>query len=173
MQGQCKKCGREGRIRKGLCDAHYFRLRRNGNVGVPAVAVKTPGAVCSIERCGKPHVAVGYCQMHYTRYRRHGDPSITRKTTLRYGEANSMWRGADVGYHGLHIRVRKALGRASDFLCPCGAQAAEWAYDHGDPNERSSPQGAYSTDLDHYQPMCVRCHRRLDENPIAMGRTTA
>lgn len=30
--------------------------------------------VCSIEDCGKPHVAHGFCESHYRRWKRHGDP---------------------------------------------------------------------------------------------------
>lgn len=169
MQGQCSVCGRDGKIRKGLCDAHYFRQYRTGHIGKVEVVTKNPGSECTIDGCHASHAALGYCQMHYTRYQRHGDPMVTKTPTLKYGEANSQWAGADVGYQGMHIRIRKALGRASNYQCTaCEAQAEEWAYDHTDPQAKSDRGGTYSTDLSHYQPMCIRCHRVLDRNPISM-----
>lgn len=30
--------------------------------------------ICSLEGCGKRHVACGFCDMHYTRFRKYGDP---------------------------------------------------------------------------------------------------
>lgn len=30
-------------------------------------------AICSVEGCGKPHLARGWCESHYRRWRRHGD----------------------------------------------------------------------------------------------------
>jgi len=32
--------------------------------------------ICSIDGCGKPHLAKGYCSKHYTRLRLHGDPEF-------------------------------------------------------------------------------------------------
>jgi hypothetical protein len=165
MVGECSECGRTGRIRKGLCDAHYFRQWRGRGVGSAVVAIKRPGATCSIQGCTAPAVARTWCQMHYTRYLRNGDPGITKSPTRRHGTANNMWAGADIGYGGVHQRVRRALGRASTYLCPCGEPADHWAYDHADQDERRSEDGLlYSTDLAHYMPMCARCHRRLDRD---------
>lgn len=30
--------------------------------------------ICSIPKCGKPHIARGYCKSHYNRFMDHGDP---------------------------------------------------------------------------------------------------
>lgn len=54
-------------------------------------------------------------------------------------------------YRELHARVRADRGRASDFSCRCGAEAAHWANRTGD----------YESVSD-YQPMCRDCHRRWD-----------
>lgn len=51
-----------------------------------------------------------------------------------------------------HRWLRKNRGRASTFVCPCGKQAYEWAYQHGGDPE----------DTDGYLPMCRSCHRKLD-----------
>jgi hypothetical protein len=41
----------------------------------------------------------------------------------------------------------------------CGEKrAVRWFYDQLDPNEKVDKQGRrYSTDLDHYLPLCMRC----------------
>lgn len=82
-------------------------------------------------------------------------------------------------YSAVHERLRKARGSARDYVCPCGAPAAEWAYDHTDPRPllqwmalanfgRGELAGAvaYSTDLDRFVALCRRCHTRLDR-PLA------
>jgi hypothetical protein len=72
-----------------------------------------------------------------------------------------------VGYRAAHTRVQAARGHASSYLCAdCGRPAAEWAYQHGDPDElvavvNGKPRH-YSLDSDRYAPMCRPCHRRLD-----------
>lgn len=171
MSGACDICGRVGRIRKGWCDAHYFRWYRTGDPGSAEVTQRVRGgAECRIEGCTRRVSGMGYCSTHYARYRRHGDPLIVCVPTPRLSDDNPMWRGVDVGYGGMHQRIQRSLGSAREYRCvECGGAAAEWAYDHLDPSERTSPEGPYSTDLSHYRPMCHRCHRLMDENPVATG----
>lgn len=66
-------------------------------------------------------------------------------------------------YSAAHHSLRQKRGDARDFGClSCGNEAAEWAYDHSDPNELSSRYGPYSLDVSRYNPLCVPCHRSLD-----------
>jgi hypothetical protein len=118
---------------------------------------------CRIEDCTTKVHGNGLCQRHYHRVRRHGDPSIV-KTPKRYsGSDNPNWAGDDVSYDGMHYRLRSQLGLASAYECPCGAQAAEWAYQHGCPDERISDQGfPYSLNPDEYLAQCQSCHKILD-----------
>lgn len=67
---------------KGLCNTHYYRLRRNGTL-----ALKTPAElaasraqqseVCAVDACERiAHRRVGgehVCKMHARRFQRHGD----------------------------------------------------------------------------------------------------
>jgi hypothetical protein len=74
-------------------------------------------------------------------------------------------------YKGLHKRLRRARGRASEHACiGCGAQAQEWSYDHVDINElRVLHRGrlvALSADPFHYEPRCSACHRHYDINVV-------
>jgi hypothetical protein len=73
-----------------------------------------------------------------------------------------------VSYGGAHDRVQCARGLASDHLCNCGEQAAEWSYNGMDPDEVTGVLGQrgagfrYSLDPSYYVPRCVSCHRGLD-----------
>lgn len=75
------------------------------------------------------------------------------------------------GYTAAHMRVRQARGPARKHICPCGKPAAQWAYDHNDPNPRTETMPTsrgrtvvvtWSDDPAHYIAMCYRCHARLD-----------
>jgi hypothetical protein len=75
------------------------------------------------------------------------------------------------GYSNAHNRVRRTHGPARKHICPCGARAAQWAYDHNDPDPRTesvpTPRGrtvivTWSEDPAHYIAMCYRCHARFD-----------
>jgi hypothetical protein len=71
--------------------------------------------------------------------------------------------GEGAAYSTVHSRLSKYLGRAAGHQCSCGRPAVDWAYDHGDPDERLNPEGQpYSPDPSHYRPMCRGCHTRFD-----------
>lgn len=126
---------------------------------------------CSIDGCEKPRRKRGWCGMHYQRWKRHGDVvTVARsgrpKGTLA-GTDSPSWRGADISYGGAHLRVRRVRGAATAYACAhCLDVAAEWAYDHADPAERTGLDHGhvrpYSTDPAHYLPLCVPCHRSFD-----------
>jgi hypothetical protein len=84
------------------------------------------------------------------------------------GSNNPKWRTDEqVTYAAMHQRVNAAKGRPTQYACAhCSAPAQEWAYDHLDPDERRTPSGRddgpFSLDVDHYMPLCVPCHRKLD-----------
>lgn len=69
---ECKVegCGREPK-NKGYCWAHYYRIRRHGNAGVPYLL--NTGGICYVEGCNRKIYARGYCNMHYQRVVNHGD----------------------------------------------------------------------------------------------------
>lgn len=81
----------------------------------------------------------------------------------RASKGRQGWHKPVVNYRSAHGRVTLRRGRASDYLCPCGQRAEDWAYDHEDSSEHKSPSGlAYSMDPQHYKPMCKPCHARFD-----------
>jgi len=95
-------------------------------------------------------------------------PCASRKAGISSGAANSS-SDEEVTYITVHVRLRTQRGRASDRACACGAPARQWAYQHGDPQERTGLIGGrqgwltFSPNLDAYAPMCFPCHRRLDQ----------
>ncbi|AEK07094.1 hypothetical protein JOEDIRT_57 [Mycobacterium phage JoeDirt] len=92
--------------------------------------------------------------MHYMRQRRGQEL-----------DAPSRYNG-EVKYQMAHLRVRKARGSARAYVCSCGDQAREWAYDGSDPAELTDVVDGravrYSADPKFYQPLCIRCHRNFD-----------
>lgn len=121
---------------------------------------------CAVEGCEKPRKShrgkktSRWCSMHAARAWRHGDVNVTH----RLGEQDWI---SDPAYRTAHKRIRTKRGPAADYSCvTCGGEAAEWAYDHRDPDERiDSARGlAYSDNPDHYQPMCRKCHAAFDDS---------
>ena len=164
--GDCSRPTRSARAE--LCNTHYFRVRRTGSTG-PAEIWDRQRKPCAMDDCDEQAAGYGYCNRHYLRVRSHGDPTYV---TPRTGETASRWRGDAVGYHGAHDRVRDNRGSASRFACiGCGQAALHWAYDHADPDELLDPEGPYSAKVEHYQPMCVPCHKRFDLARIATQRS--
>lgn len=67
-------------------------------------------------------------------------------------EKNGMWKGDDVGYHGLHKWVRRKLGQPK--VCvSCGkGEKIEWA----------NISYEYKRDLDDWIALCRKCHSDKD-----------
>ena len=128
-----------------------------------------PIRYCSIKGCDERCHGQGYCLLHYRRYFRHGDPLHVGQSDGGAGKP----RKESVGYMAVHYRVRSAFGKASEHVCSCGCgeQAAQWAYDHTDPNETfETVRGSlvpFSQDLNKYKPMAVKCHREHDRAFLA------
>lgn len=158
-------CEQSSVIRRGFCSTHYSRWRLTGDAGAAAVILNGKQG-CSIADCDRPHSGLGYCHLHWQRLKRYGDPlhvPAWKPRPLALGPESPKWKGDDAGYPAIHCRVKRERGRASSHVCEhCGKPAKHWAYDHQDPEERSSPEGPYSLDPARYVPLCVGCHNRLD-----------
>ena len=115
---------------------------------------------CSAWDCDRPAKARGWCFKHYHRVMRHGDPSVRIK-------------GDGISSQAVHLRLRRAKGKASLYSCTiawCEKQAEDWAYDHTDPDPllgkipQSGKLFEYSADLDRYMPLCKFHHHHLDRS---------
>lgn len=73
---QCKhplNCERVA-VKKGLCELHYRRLMRTGNLGeVATIRNMSPLAICKVENCRHSTWSKGLCNMHYKRLNILGD----------------------------------------------------------------------------------------------------
>ena len=69
---------------KGLCGAHYARLRNDGDVQAdkPLREYHTSDT-CAVDDCVKPPASKGYCGAHYKRFITHGDPLGARVYNVR------------------------------------------------------------------------------------------
>lgn len=73
-------CPKGGKIVRGYCDTHYYRLRVHGDVRAD-VPIKDIGVRdrCSIDDCARQGVLRrDLCTMHYQRWLKHGDPHRER-----------------------------------------------------------------------------------------------
>lgn len=61
-------------------------------------------------------------------------------------------------YADRHLAVQKTRGRASEYECIiCGCRAQEWAQRHSENGTRP----------EHYDPMCITCHRHYDAHDMS------
>lgn len=115
---------------------------------------------CTIDGCQRSVCARGWCELHYRRNRVYGSPhTILPKGGPRPGSGRKRVAGP-VGYVAAHQRIYADRGRADTHTCAhCGAQARDWAYDHG-----GNPVVGlkYSVNPSDYIPLCRTCHRRFD-----------
>ena len=68
-------------------------------------------------------------------------------------------------YKGMHTKLRRELGPASDYMCDdCGKPANEWSF-----------EGGNDQDLDNYGARCYSCHRKYDGfiPPSFAGKSSA
>ena len=144
---------------KDHCAKHYMRLKRNGTLELHTYQSKT--GLCEIEGCFEKHKSKGMCANHYHSYHHHGDPLKAPRRPVPEIPT----------YRALHQRLTTQKGKASDLDCvDCGGQAAEWSYNHKDPNEfiqtklwnENTIKCAYSIDLDYYEPRCKSDHISFD-----------
>ncbi|MFJ1765048.1 hypothetical protein ACIOD2_32305 [Amycolatopsis sp. NPDC088138] len=82
------------------------------------------------------------------------------------GADNAHWKGDEAGYHAVHYRLRRMIGRPNECSC-CGTRDEGSRYDwalnwEGNPTVQDGPHGQYSTNLDDYVRMCRPCHRQMD-----------
>lgn len=157
--GTCTACGRNGRVRRGWCDRCYQRWQAHGDPlwqplrldpdqydssGHKLYLKTCPGCDGTFRlRSDQTHCSTA-CALK----------AKPRSGPVRSGEDNHNWRGEDVGYHGMHIRVRKQRGKA-DHCERCGASDPALNYDWASlvDNPRS---------VDDFAPMCRSCHRKFD-----------
>lgn len=134
--------------RRGLCAACVYAERRANN------------PPCTIDGCERwqENRRTGLCGTHYARLRRYGHTGL-----------NGPHREDDrlITYRGMHLRLTRIKGRASDLDCAdCGRPARDWAYNHSGISERWEFVTGYllpfSTDPDQYDALCRSCHVRKD-----------
>lgn len=144
---------------RGLCSTHWARWHKHGDPGPVGRLTQPLGDLCAYAGCSnRRYTSDGYCPTHRRRVRVHGDVNYR-------GHGN--WRGDDVGYIGVHHRLRRQRGPAKDYSCAhCTRTAVHWAYAHTDSDVRGTlgvKNGAlHSIDPSHYLPLCASCHKTLD-----------
>lgn len=151
---EVEDCGRPHR-NWGYCNMHAQRLYRHGD---PLKVTDVSRKPCKVFACETLATGHGYCVKHLRRVQSTGSPHVVR----RGGRPLS---GEYPGWDAAHKRVHRVRGKAAERSCvDCGGRADEWSYDNADPRELVEKKHgmAYSLDPNHYEPRCVKCHRRFD-----------
>ena len=177
MRNQCSVDGCSGLcVGRGLCDMHYRRNRRHGDVtrAWPNLTGQVHGTWLIAERGPTLH---GNNQHYWIECTECGHRKVARG--MRVVEGNIRCDNCILTYANVHQRLNRERGRAADRSCiECGLAASDWAYQHNDPDERvetisrggKSYTVHYGLDFDSYAPMCHRCHVRLDKRTAKSRR---
>ena len=126
---------------------------------------------CSIPGCLKFVYAKFYCKNHYSLNLTKGSPYPRKKKVV----ATVVKELVDT-YRTIHVRVAELNGSAKWEDCiHCGEYADHWAYYHWDAYEICQQDGYakgrwFSTNLDNYKPLCVKCHRSYDAIAFKQSR---
>jgi hypothetical protein len=78
------------------------------------------------------------------------------KKTFPINEKHQGWKGDNVGYRGLHMWLKRRLGKPTKCY-KCGKEDARPRY-----IQWANIDGQYSRVLSDYVPMCVSCHKYHD-----------
>jgi hypothetical protein len=137
-------------------------------------ALKRLDPECSVDGCDSPAKAYNMCPMHYGRWKNHGDPlAEPRRAEAKYESEAYNWRGDEVGYDAVHIRMKKSLPSTcalADESCKGRLEVAFRGHDtplelwrYHEANGRTIP---FSTNPDHYWRLCRSHHVRLDHGKL-------
>jgi hypothetical protein len=155
-------CSKPRHGRSLMCKMHETRVRRTGSSGEPESRKRVKVSVCVVADCANPTKDAIHCSMHEARLRRHGDVSVVLPRGTASGPDNPHWTGDEVGYLGMHDRLYRSRGRASEHQCPCGNRAKDWSYSNECQEEKRDEHGAYCVHVDCYEPLCASCHKIKD-----------
>ena len=90
---------------------------------------------CSVEGCGKPHLALGYCSKHYTKFRKYGDPLAVKQAQLHGLSLWQRWDAYAVKSSGCWewsgYRDPNGYGRLNINDVPVLAHRISWELHHG------------------------------------------
>lgn len=83
----------------GLCQAHYKRLRKTGDLNEDVPVGELPRGprkkdvrpVCAVDECGGEVTSRGWCRRHYQRFMRYGDPLKVSAWASGNREGSEKW----------------------------------------------------------------------------------
>lgn len=96
--------------KKGLCNPHYIRQRRHGDVHLVKIQSRTDDGLCTVEGCSGEWLSRGYCKRHYERFIKYGDPlgEHERPSGCSVEDCTGAHKG--YGYCAKHLRRLKLYG---------------------------------------------------------------
>ena len=144
IEGCARNAHHKAHGAKGMCSAHYQRVRIHGDASVdkrsgPKAPRFKPCSVPSCERNAARTAAgkAGFCSMHYARWKKHGDPLKVAKPLSPAKDwivQHSTYDGDDClrwpfhvgpdGYGRVHRFENGSLTTASNLMCEMAHGAA-------------------------------------------------
>lgn len=160
----------------GLCTKHYTRMLRHGstdkpkrsawNKGITGLPSPRKGAVLTSETKQKIREAnIGKTLAEETKAKI--SKSMAGKNTWmkgKTGDKATRWAGDKVGYSGVHIWIKKVLGKPQECQY-CGTTEKKmyhWA----------NISQEYRREVSDWARLCVPCHSNYDRNKIQLERIT-
>lgn len=123
------------------------------------MAYLSPKTNCIISGCSLRRDSNGVCKTHLQKL-------VESSWDI---ESIGFWmQDGEIGYKSVHSRLRAIKGTAREHECAkCDKQAADYSYDHSDPDEligmtEKAAIAKYSLDPGRYQALCRSCHRKRD-----------
>jgi hypothetical protein len=151
----------EAHVNRGpISDEHKAKI---------SAALKKQGT-CSIDDCPEPAKAKDLCKKHYMRLRRRGDPLAANRRLLS-GAEGARWQGDNVGWHAVHLRLRKTLPAEcslADDTCKGRLEVSFRRHDTPPEFWIDDPKGPYSVNPNHYWRLCRSHHVRLDHGLLGL-----
>lgn len=130
---------------RGLCSAHYMRLRHHGDVqaDVPIkpmmmhkIGEPPKSPTCTVDGCEQNAHARGWCDMHYARWKRHGDPSSSSLSGRTQDTCTEDGCGRPAKTRGLCEMHYRRFYRSPDFQ---SARVVPWWTTTADTNQTLCP----------------------------------
>lgn len=85
------------------------------------------------------------------------NPSLSALNKSKIGKANAKWKGDKVGYYGLHLWVKRQLGKP-DTCEFCGRSGLSGRQIHW-----ANRTGQYLRDVNDWLRLCSKCHGQYDK----------
>lgn len=160
--GQCKISGCTGLVHgQGLCNLHYRRLRKHGNVNKSLLNRTGIPIKCKIFNCNKDFHARGYCYRHYKNYYYRKNPEKVLMGCIRqYKKFGIVYNLSSKKYKYALMSWSRAVRKRDNYTCQiCGKYNKEKTIAHHLIYRVILP--LFSLNINNGITLCKECHLEI------------